>query len=342
MQPGSGTFLLAFALAGIGSPGAAAAQALDHVTIGTNWLAEGEHGGFYQAVADGTYAAYGLDVEIVPGGPQSANRARFIAGQVDFYSGGSLAQFDAARQGIPTVAVAAIFQKEPQVILAHPERGFTRFEDLASLDTLYLGGEGYDTFFRWMKAAYPGFRDEQYAPYTFSPAPFIADANSGQQGYVTSEPFLIMSAAGWTPTVFLLADAGYNPYATTIETHRDLIERDPDLVQRFVDASIIGWVNYLFGDNAAANALILADNPDMTPDLLAYSVEAMRDYGIVYSGDAVSGGIGCMTDARHQAFYDAMVAAGVVEPGLDVFSVFTTDFVCHGVGLDRIAELSPE
>jgi NitT/TauT family transport system substrate-binding protein len=317
----------------------AAAQPLDAVSFGTNWLAQAEHGGFYQAIADGTYAAYGLDVTIVQGGPGVGNRARFVAGQFDFYMGGQLAQFDMVRQGIPTLGVAAIFQKDPQVILTHPGRAGT-FEDLAELDPLYLGAEGQITFFEWMKAAYPAFNDTRIANYSFSPAPFIANENSGQQGYVTSEPHDILTTAGWAPDVFLLADHGFGAYSTTIETHRTLLEQRPDIVARFVEASIIGWVNYLYGDNAAANALIVADNPDMTPERIAYSIQAMKDYGILLSGDALTGGIGCMTDARYQAFHQQMAAVGVVPADLDITQAYTTEFVCAGVGLDRLAELS--
>src|ERR1700733_8891254 len=293
-----------------------AAQALDKVRFGTNWVAEAEHGGFYQALADGTYAKYGLDVTIVQGGPNANNRILLPVGKIDFFlSADNLQGFDAVTQNIPTVEVAAIFQKDPQVLVAHPDQGVDKFEDLKNL-TLFVSQEGVATYFQWLKAHY-GFKDSQVKPYTFNPQPFLANKNSAMQGYVTSEPFAIEKAAKISPKVFLLADQGFSAYSTLIETRRDLVDKKPDLVQRFVDASIIGWYNYIYHDNSAGNALIKKQNPEMTDDLLAYSVGAMKKYGIVDSGDAPALGVSVMTDARMKDFLDEMVRAGVVKAGLD-------------------------
>jgi NitT/TauT family transport system substrate-binding protein len=319
---------------------AGAASAADKVSFGTNWLAQAEHGGYYQAVADGTYAKYGLDVTIVMGGPQAANRARLVAGQIDFFMGGTLDAFDSVKEGVPVINIAAIFQKDPQILMAHPDQGIETIADLAKLDTLFLSGEGYDTYYRWLKSAYPGFRDEQYKPYTFNPAPFIADPKSGQQGYLTSEPRDIEKQAGWKPKVFLLADNGYEAYSTTIAAQQAMIDQNPELVQRFVDASIIGWYNYLYGDNAAANALIKKDNPEMTDEQLAYGLEQLKAQHIVIADEAETQGIGCMSGDRYQRFYDSMVKAGVLDAGLDVGKAFTNRFVCKGVGLDVYKKLA--
>lgn len=314
---------------------AAPAAALDEVRFGTNWLAQAEHGGFYQAVADGTYERYGLKVTIIQGGPQSANRALLLAGKVDFYMAGNMIQpLLAIPEGIPIVEVAAIFQKDPAALLVHPQAPVETFADLSKLPTLFISKDAYATWFRWMMAAYPGFREEQMKPYTFNAASFIADPLSAQQGYVTSEPYAIEKEGGFTPKVFLLADAGFDTYSTLIETTLATVENRPDVVQRFVDASIIGWRTYLHGDNKLGNALIREDNPEMTEDRIAASVAAMKAYGIVESGDAVTHGIGCMTDARQRSFYEAMAAAGVVPRGLDITRAYTTRFVCKGVGLD--------
>ncbi|MGL4964017.1 MAG: ABC transporter substrate-binding protein [Inquilinus sp.] len=330
--------VLALALGLIAGIGTAAAA--DKVSFGTNWLAQAEHGGYYQAVADGTYAKFGLDVTIVMGGPQAANRARLVAGQIDFFMGGTLDAFDSVKEGVPVINIAAIFQKDPQVLMAHPDQGIETIADLAKLDTLFLSGEGYDTYYRWLKSAYPGFRDEQYKPYTFNPAPFIADPKSGQQGYLTSEPRDIEKQAGWKPKVFLLADNGYEAYSTTIAAQQAMIDQNPDLVQRFVDASIIGWYSYLYGDNSAANALIKKDNPEMTDEQLAYGVEQLKAQHIVIAGEAETKGIGCMSGDRYQRFYDSMVKAGVLDAGLDVSKAFTNRFVCKGIGLDLYKKLA--
>lgn len=312
----------------------AVAADLDKVKFGTNWLAEAEHGGFYQAVADGTYKKYGLDVTIVQGGPQAPNEQLLAAGKIDFYMGGTLSVFDAVKNDIPLINVAAMYQKDPQVLLAHPDAGYNTFADLAKAPTIFLGKDIFVTTFAWIKANYPGFRDEQYKPYQFNPGPFIADAKSVQQGYVTSEPFAVKQQAGWDPKIFLFADAGYNDYSTTIETNRKLVESNPDLVQRFVDASIIGWYNYLYGDNKAANELIKKDNPDMTDAQIAFSIKALKDNGILVSGDALTKGIGCMTDARYKDFFDKVASVKIVDAGLDYKKAYTTKFVCKGVGMD--------
>ena len=291
--------------------GPLAAAELDKVRFGTNWVAQPEHGGFYQALADGAYRRYGLDVAIVPGGPHVNNRILLPVGRLDFFmSANTLQAFDAVAQNVPTLVVAALFQKDPQVLIAHPGV-VSRFEDLKTL-TLFISKEGMTSYFQWLKTEY-GFSEARVKPYTFNPQPFLADKQSAMQGYVTSEPYSIEKQAGFKPVVFLLADYGFDSYSTLIETRRDLAENNPDLVQRFVDASIIGWYNYLYGDNAAANALIKKDNPEMSDALIAYSVDKMKAYGIVDSGDARTGGIGAMTDARMAGFFDKMARAGVVQ-----------------------------
>ena len=334
MKIGIATCIGVFGIYGLAVSGAGA-QGLDQISFGTNWVAEAEHGGFYQALADGTYEAYGLDVTIVPGGPQTSNRQLMLAGKIQFFMAGNLMEpFYSIEQDIPLVEVAAFFQKEPQVFLTHPEMGIKTFDDLAEVETLFMSRDIYATAFQWMKSAFDGFMDEQYKPYTFSPAPFMADKNSAQQGYITSEPFAIEREGGFKPDVLVLADAGFDTYSTLIESTDAFVEANPDVVQRFIDASIIGWYNYLYGDNSAANDLIKTHNPEMTDAQIAFSVETMKAYGIVDSGDALDMGIGCMTDARMQSFYEKMAAAGVLPDGLDISTVYTTEFVCKGVGLD--------
>ncbi|NNU81122.1 ABC transporter substrate-binding protein [Halovulum dunhuangense] len=316
----------------LGSALAAQAQDLVPVSYGTNWLAQAEHGGFYQSVADGTYAECGLDVTIVPGGPQVNNRALMLAGRIDFHMGGDLlGPFNAAQENIPVVTVAAIFQKHPQVIVAHPGEADT-WEELKDL-TLLIGDNGYQTYYQWMIDAW-GFTAEQRVPYTFNPAPFLADKRTGMQGYLSSEPYVIEKEGGFTPNVFLIADAGFSSYATTIETMARTIEESPEVVQCFVDGSIKGWYNYLYGDNTAANDLIKRDNPEMTDDKIAFAIEKMKEYGIADSGDALTLGIGAMTDESIRDFYDKMVAAGVVPADLDYSATYTLDFVNKGVGMD--------
>ena len=314
-------------------PQLSAAQTLDKVSFGTNWVAQAEHGGFFQAVADGTYKKYGLDVTIIPGGPNVNNRILMISAKIDFFmSANSLQTFDAVANNIPTVAVASMFQKDPQVFLAHPEANVKKLEDLKPL-TLFVSKEGIVSYFQWLKSEY-GFDESKVKPYTFNPQPFLADKKSAMQGYVSSEPFSVEKAGNFKPTIVLIADSGFNSYSTLIETRKELAESKPDLVQRFVDASAIGWYNYIYGDNSAGNALIKKHNPEMTDELIAYSIGKMKEYGIVDSGDAVKNGIGAMTDARMASFFDKMVRAGVVKPDTDFRKAYTLQFVNKGAGTE--------
>ena len=281
----------------------ASAQALDKVSFGTNWVAEAEHGGFYQALADGTYKKYGLDVTIVPGGPNANNRILLPVGKIDFYHErqhaaglrrGRAERADASRS--PPCSRRTRRSSSPT-----PTRASKSSIDLKRL-TLFISKEGVATYFQWLKADF-GFNEEQVKPYTFNPQPFLADKKSAMQGYVTSEPFAIEKQGNFKPKIFLLADHGFNSYSTLIETRRELVEKKPDLVQRFVDASIIGWYNYIYGDNKAANAIIKRENPEMTDELLAYSVAKMKEYGIVDSGDSL--------DARRRR-HDRRAHAGLL------------------------------
>jgi NitT/TauT family transport system substrate-binding protein len=315
------------------------AVALDEVTFGTNWKAQAEHGGFYQAVADGTYEKHGLQVTVRQGGPQVNHAQLLAAGRIDFNMGGNLfEQFNFTQNNVPMVTVAAIFQKEPQVLLAHPNTGV---DELADIDekTIFISNDGRTTFWLWLQQSY-GLEDDQLKPYTFNPALFLADTNSVQQGYVTSEPFAIQQQGGFHPVVLLMADYGYDTYSTTIETSQKLVDENPDLVQRFVNASIEGWYNYLYGDNAKANELIKADNPEMTDEQLAFSLEAMKKYGIVDSGDALTKGIGAMAKERWESFFTKSVVWGVYPADLPYQQGFTLRFVNQGHGLDLKKKLT--
>ena len=311
---------------------AAPALALEEVSFGTNWVPEAEHGGYYQAAADGTYEACGLDVTIVPGGPQVNNRALLMAGKIDFnMSGNLLLPFNAVEQGIPIKVVAAHFQKEPQVILTHPGK-VKSFEEVTTLPKLFIGDNGYQSYYQWMIHDF-GFKAENRVPYTFNPGPFIADPDSGQQGYITSEPFAIEREGGFKPDIWVIADEGFNTYATLVEAMQATIDTKPEVVKCFVEGSAIGWATYLYGDPTLGNAAIQAQNPEMSIEQIEYSIKMMRDYGIVDSGDALELGIGGMKAETIQSFYDKMVASGVVAAGLDLSKVYSLDFANTGAAL---------
>jgi len=310
------------------------AIAAESVTFGTNWLAQPEHGGFYQSVADGTYEACGLDVTIAQGGPQVNNRALLLAGKIEFHMGGNMLEaFSAVEQNIPVKVVAASFQKEPQVLMTHPGQGLDTWEELKSAEQFILGDAGFQSYYQYMITEY-GFDASKRVPYTFNPAPFIANPKSAQQGYITSEPFAVEREGGFKPNLFLVADFGFDTYSTTIETMQATIDEKPEVVKCFVEGSIKGWYNYLYGDNSAANALIQKDNPDMTDDQIAFSIDKLKEYGIVDSGDTETMGIGAMTDERMASFYDKMVKSGVAKEGIDIKASYTLDYVNAGLGLD--------
>ncbi|MEM8556198.1 MAG: ABC transporter substrate-binding protein [Pseudomonadota bacterium] len=319
--------------------GAAHAEGeLTAVSFGTNWVAQAEHGGYYQALADGTYAACGLDVTIVPGGPQVNGRAMMIAGRLDFYMGGNmLLAFNAVKEGIPLKVVAAHFQKEPQVLMTHPGKA-SSFEEVADLETMIIGDNGFQSYYQWLITDY-GFDPAKRVPYTFNPAPFLANENSVQQGYITSEPFAIEREGGFMPDLWLMADYGFSTYSTTVETMQYTIDETPEVVKCFVEGSSIGWANFLYGDNSAAIELIQADNPDMSDEQIAFSIAKLKEYGIVDSGDAKEIGIGAMSDAQNEDFYAKMVAAGVIEDGVDIASSYTLEFSNTGAALETVQTL---
>jgi len=307
--------------------GAQAARADDKVSIIMSWTAEAEHGGFYEALADGYYKKHGLDVTIHQGGPQLNTAQMLAAGAVDFRigsnSGGDL---NFVENGVPAVAVAAIFQKDPAVLIVHPDSGIKTMEDMKG-HPISISKVTIDSWWRYLQAKY-GFADSQIRPYTFQIAPFLVDKTLVQQGYLTSEPFAIENQGGFKPKVFLLADAaGWKSYATLMETTTEMVKTKPSVVQRMVDASIEGWYSYLYGDPAPANALIKKDNPDMTDAQIAYSWGKMKEYGIVDSGDAKTLGIGAMTNARWKGFFESVAAVKLYPANLDYKKAYTLQFV---------------
>jgi NitT/TauT family transport system substrate-binding protein len=313
----------------------ASAFAADKVTLALDWLADPQFGGYYQAVVDGTYAKYGLEVTLMPGGPQVNGGMLLIAGKIEFAIGGDMiGDLLAAHNDLPTVAVAADFQKNPQVFMSHPGVGLDKFEDLPKAEAAFVSAGALNTFYAWMRLAY-GFKDEITKPYNYNSAPFIADKHSIQQGYLTSEPHDVEKQGGFKPNVFLLSDYGYSTYATLIETRRDIVANNPDLVQRFVDASAIGWYHYLYGDNTAANEMIRKENPDLNQEEIDFAIAKIKEYGVIDSGDTLKGGIGAMTDAHWKDFFDKMVNIGVVPADTDFKKIYTLKFVNKGVGLSE-------
>ncbi len=298
----------------------------DRVAFGIDWKAEAEYGGYYQALATGIYARHGLDVSIRQGGPQVNQTQLLLAGRLDFsIASNSFLALNFAQQDIPFRAVAAFYQKDPSVLIAHPGTGHDSFASLRGVPIM-IGADTRAGWWNFLRARF-GYEDSQIRPYTFNLAPFLANPNAVQQGFLGSEPFSIKQEAGFAPVVLLIADAGFSGYGSLIATSDKMIADKPDLVRRFVDASAEGWASYLHGDPGPANRMILRDNPEMTEALLAYGRQALITHGIVQSGDADTLGIGAMTDARWATFFRSMSEAGLYPPGLDYRRAYTLQFV---------------
>jgi NitT/TauT family transport system substrate-binding protein len=307
-----------------------------HITFVTDWKAQAEHGGFYEALAEGLYAAHGLDVSILEGGP-SVNVPQILAGgAADFGIGSNnFIPLNMVHEGAKFKAVMAVFQKDPQVLITHPRADVKSIADMKGKPIL-IGDASTVTFWPWLRAKF-GFTDTQIRKYTFNLAPFLVDNSAIQEGYLTSEPYLVEREGKFTPQVFALADAGYPGYSNMVLVPQHWIDKQPEAVQSFVDASIEGWMHYLYGDPGPGNALIKKDNPEMTDDVIAQAIEKMRDYGLAMSGDAQKSGLGAMTDARWQEFFAVMSAQSVYPKDFSFADAYALAFVNKGHALDAAA-----
>jgi len=304
----------------------AAGPTLIPIRFATDWHAEAEHGGFYEALALGEYKRRGLDVTIIQGGPAVNVPQLLASGAVDMGVGSnSFIVLNLAQEKAPVKAVAAFMQKDPQVLIAHPGQGVASFADMKGRPIL-ISDAAITSFWPWLRARF-GFTDDQIRKYTHSNATFLGDPRAIQEGYLTSEPYTIEKEGHIKPAVFLLADAGYPGYAAMALATDSLIAAHPQAVKAFVDASAAGWRAYLYGDPRPADALILKDNPDMTQDVLDQARTKMRQNGIVDGGDAKTEGIGVMSDQRWADVFQFASAAGVYPDTMDYKSGYTLQFL---------------
>jgi NitT/TauT family transport system substrate-binding protein len=321
----------ALALAAVPGARVPHAQTLDRVSFQTNWRAQAEHGGYYQAVAAGIYRRYGIECDLRMGGPQQNPAQLLLAGRVDMIMSNGFQALNYVREGLPFLTIGAIMQKDPQILMTHEGNGINSFEDMRGRPIL-VGAAGRVSYWPFLRRRF-GFTDEQIRPYTFNVGPFLVDRMAIQQGFLSSEPYAAIEG-GARPRVFLIADAGYNNYQTTIDISARMVAERRDLVQRFVNATLEGWTQYMTGQGIeAANALIKRDNPEMTDAKIVYAIRVMNEQGIVTSGDALTMGIGAMTEARWQSFYEGMRDVGLYPAGMDFRRAFSLDFVNKRVGL---------
>jgi NitT/TauT family transport system substrate-binding protein len=305
------------------------ALATTHLRFVTDWKAQAEHGGYYEAVAEGLYRRAGLDVTIMEGGP-SVNVPQILAGGAADLGIGSngFVPLNLLRGGIPVKAVMAVFQKDPQVLITHPRKDVRSLADMKG-KPIMISDESTVAFWPWLKARF-GYSDTQIRKYTFNLAPFLVDPNAIQEGYLSSEPYTIEHEGHLAPQVFLLADFGYPGYANMVLAPQKWIDANPRAIQAFVNATSAGWVDYLYRDPRPANALIKHDNPDMTDGLIAAAIGKMRSYGVAVSGDAVGHGLGVMTDARWNTFFDTMASEGLYPKSLPYRNAYDLRFVTAG------------
>ena len=303
--------------------------ALEAVTFATDWKAQAEQGGFYQAKALGLYEKAGLDVTIRGGGPGVNIPQLLGAAAIDFGMGSnSFIPLNMVRAGVPAKAVIAAFQKDPQVLITHPRADIATLADIKDKPVM-IADASINAFWVWLRAKYD-FSDRQIRKYTFNLAPFLVNPKAVQQGYVTSEPYTITTRGGFEPQVFLLSDFGYPSYAAMVLAQNRLIEEQPELVQAFVNASVEGWQSYIYGDPSPGNKLILAANPDMRQDIIDQAIEQIRQRGMLASPDTEKQGLGAMSEARWQSFFKTMSENGVYPTTLDWQNAFTTDFTNAG------------
>jgi len=291
-----------------------------------DWKAGAERGGFYQAQALGLYRKHGLAVTIVQGGPGVNSQQMIAAGAVDIALGSNdFAALNLVKAGADVRAVAALFQKDPQILMTHPRDDVKSLADMKG-KPIMISSMAVTSYWSWLRGTY-GFDDGQIRKFTNNDGPFLADKRMIEQGYVTSSPYLIEKASGITPTVYLLADNGYPTYAGLVLVPQKTIDAKPAVVRAFLEATVEGWQSFLEGDPAPAYRLINEDNPDMTDEIDTYARQKLKEYGILQGGDAARLGIGAMTAERWKTFFDAMVAAEVYPPDLDYTKAFTLEFV---------------
>jgi NitT/TauT family transport system substrate-binding protein len=305
-----------------------AAPQRTHITFVTDWKAQAEHGGFYEALAEGLYARDGLDVTIREGGPDVNVPQLLAGGAADFGIGSNaFVVMNLVQQKVPLRAVMAVFQKDPQVLISHPRHDLNSLTEMKGKPVL-ISAATMTSFWPWLRAKF-GFRDTQIRKYTNNLAPFLVDPNAIQEGYLTSEPYTIEQQAHFTPKVFLLSDYGYPGYANMVLVPQKWLDTNAKAVQAFFNATKSGWYDYLNRDPGPANALIKRDNPDMTDAIIAQSIAKMKQYQLVTGGDAPAYGLGAMTDKRWGEFYRTMVGQGLYPKGLDYTKAYDLRFQRH-------------
>jgi NitT/TauT family transport system substrate-binding protein len=325
MSPHPSRLLAGLIVSGLALTAATAASAAEKIRYSMNWVPEGEHCGFYQAKAAGYYDKAGLDVELKGAGPD-VNVALLVGtGQLELGMGSSFTSINMVAQGIPGITVASMFQKDPQTLVAHSGQGIKTLADVKGKPVM-IAKFAQQEFWQFLKQKF-AFTDDQLRPYTYSVAPFLADEAAIEQGYVTEDEYQLKSQMKTPPEIMLLADYGYQNYATTIFGMRPWVEAHGDAVKAFIKATAQGYQDCLDGKADAGEKLLHTANPDEPEGLFQFKIKQMKERNMLTGGDAEKLGIGAMSDARWKDFFDTMSASGVYKKDLDYKSAYTLKYL---------------
>lgn len=294
------------------------------ITVQLDWVAEPEHGGFYQAQAKGYFREEGLDVTLIPGGPGAHVMPSVATGKADIGQADSTNTLLQQAEGLPVVQFAAVFQDDPSGILVHADSSVRRFEDLQG-KTLIARPEW--AFLKFLQKKYN--LTFTITPQNFSVAAFLGNKEALQQGYFIAEPYHIVQAGGKQPRFLSTWDAGFRAYAVLV-TNRKFARENPERLRAFLRAYIRGWRDYLEGDPAPAHAEMKKANPTNTDAFMTFSRKMILDEKLVTGRDADGGidKIGRLSAERFTTQIRQMEELGILPKGkVTPASAMTTEYL---------------
>lgn len=292
------------------------------VRFQTDWFPEPEHGGYYQALAQGYYAGEGLDVEILPGGPNSGSLTAVATGRADLGMGNGNDVITAIARGVPVRIVAAEMQHDAQGILFHEEHPIRTVHDLDG--RIIMAGPA-SVWVQLIQQRY-GIKFSLH-PLAGDLARFMNDRTFLQQCFVTNEPYFARQRGARADAVLVSSLCpDYDPYRV-IYAGRSFLAQHPEVVGHFVRASIRGWTDYLTGDPAPAHAMLGRLRPDLPAGFMASSIKAMRDHRLVLGDPARGERMGLLTRERLQRQIALLREMGVLDKSVTVDDVATLEFI---------------
>jgi NitT/TauT family transport system substrate-binding protein len=292
---------------------------LTPITLQTDWYPQPEMGGFYQAQMQGLYKQAGLEVTIAPGGPTIVGEQMVATNAAQFSMGSSDKVLTSVSQGIPLVAVAATMQQDPQALMVHAGSSVKTFADLEGHTIAAKPGS---TWFQYLLKKF-ALKNVREIPATYSVANFLEDPSYIQQAFVTSEPYFAEKGGAPVRTM-LISSTGYQPYRVIFTSRRFMMEH-PDVVQRFVDASMAGWKAYL-ADPAMVDGELQKLNPALNADQMRFSVETLKARHFVDGDGTPDSHLGHFTRERWETLYQQLVDLKVITHPYDPSTAYVTRF----------------